>query len=81
MPKTAIRTEAAPAPVGPYSQAIRAGDLLFVAGQIPVDPATGEMPPDVAQQTRRSLRNVQAIVEAAGGAMADVVKTTVFLLD
>jgi 2-iminobutanoate/2-iminopropanoate deaminase len=81
MPKTPIRTENAPLPVGPYSQAIRAGNLLFLAGQIPVDPATGAMPDGIAEQTRLVLRNLQAVVEAAGGSLRDVVKTTVFLTD
>ncbi len=81
MPKQAILTDRAPAPVGPYSQAIRAGSLLFVAGQIPIDPATGAMPDGIAQQTRLALQNVQAVLQAAGASLRDVVKTTVFLLD
>jgi 2-iminobutanoate/2-iminopropanoate deaminase len=81
MPKTAVLTDQAPRPVGPYSQAIRAGGLLFVAGQIPIDPATGTMPADIAEQTRLALRNVQAVVEAAGASLGDVVKTTVFVQD
>jgi 2-iminobutanoate/2-iminopropanoate deaminase len=81
MAKTVVCTRHAPPPVGPYSQAIRAGDLLFVAGQIPLDPATGTMPAGIAEQTRQALRNVQAIVEAAGASLRDVVKTTVFLAD
>ncbi len=81
MPKTVVLTDRAPAPVGPYSQAIRAGSLLFVAGQIPIDPATGAMPDGIAQQTRLALQNVQAVLQAAGASLRDVVKTTVFLLD
>lgn len=77
-----IHTPQAPAAIGPYSQAIRAGDLLFVSGQIPLDPATGAFPgEDIATQTRQSLRNLQAILEAAGYSCADVVKTTVLLAD
>jgi len=81
MSKSVVLTAKAPAPVGPYSQAVRAGGLLFVAGQIPLDPATGAMPSGIAEQTRRVLLNVQAVLEAAGGSLADVVKTTVFLCD
>ncbi len=76
-----ILTDQAPQPAGPYSQAIRAGDLLFVAGQVPLDPATGEMPDGIAAQTRQALENVRAIVHAAGGSLRHVVKTTVFLQD
>lgn len=81
MPKSEVRTNAAPAPVGPYSQAIRAGHFLFVAGQVPIDPATGEMPAGIGAQTCLSLGNIRGILKAAGGSMADVVKTTVFLQD
>lgn len=81
MAKHVILTDGAPAPVGPYSQAIRAGNLVFVAGQIPLDPATGEMPEGIAEQTRLVLRNLAAVLEAAGASLADVVKTTVFLWD
>lgn len=76
-----IRTEAAPAAIGPYSQALRAGEMLFVSGQIPVDPATGTMPETVEEQAARSLENLKNILEAAGLGMGDVVKTTVFLAD
>jgi len=81
MPKRVVLTGNAPAPVGPYSQAIKAGGLVFVAGQIPIDPATGTMPEGIAEQTRMALRNLQAVLEAAGASPADVVKTTVFLHD
>jgi len=81
MTKTAIQTDRAPAPVGPYSQAIAAtGSMLFVAGQIPLDPQSGKLSDgDVAAQTKRALLNLQAVVEAAGVTLGDVVKTTVFL--
>ncbi len=72
----------APAAIGPYSQAIRAGDLLFVSGQIPLDPATGQIVSgEVAAQTERVILNLRAILEAAGSSFADVVKTTVYLTD
>jgi len=78
--KRAIRADSAPAVIGPYSQAIRTGNLLFISGQIPLDPATGEFTPgDVAAQTGRCLENLAAIMEAAGGTLADVVQTTVYL--
>lgn len=77
-----IHTEKAPAAIGPYSQAVQAGSLLFVSGQLPLDPATGAFPGnDIAAQTRQSLTNVKNILEAAGYTCADVVKTTVLLAD
>ena len=77
-----IHTENAPAAIGPYSQAVQAGNLLFVSGQIPVDPATGAFAgDDIATQARQSLTNVKAILEAAGYTLSDVVKTTVLLDD
>ena len=81
MKRTAITTDQAPGAIGPYSQAIRAGGFLFVSGQIPLDPATGTVAEDVAVQTRQALTNLKAIVTAAGCAMEDVVKTTVFIKD
>lgn len=75
-----IHTEKAPAAIGPYSQAVQAGNILFVSGQIPVDPATGAFAgEDITTQTRQSLTNVKNILEAAGYTTADVVKTTVLL--
>ncbi len=75
-----IHTPKAPAAIGPYSQAIQAGNLLFVSGQLPVDPATGAFAgEDITAQTRQSLTNVKAILEEAGYTCADVVKTTVLL--
>ena len=79
--KRIIATEAAPAAIGPYSQAIAAGSLVFTSGQIPIDPATGVFPEGIEAQTRQSLTNVKAILEAAGLTMDSVVKTTVFLSD
>jgi 2-iminobutanoate/2-iminopropanoate deaminase len=83
MPKREqISTDSAPAAVGPYSQAIRTGDLLFVSGQIPLDPASGELvKEDAAGQTRRCLENVAAICEAAGASLANAVRVTVWLTD
>jgi len=77
-----IHTENAPAAIGPYSQAVQAGNLLFVSGQIPVDPATGAFAgEDITTQARQSLTNVKNILEAAGYSLNDVVKTTVLLDD
>lgn len=78
--KTAIATDKAPAAIGPYSQAIRVGNLLFTAGQIALDPATGSVVEgDIKVQTRQALQNVGAILAAAGTSFSNVVKTTVFL--
>lgn len=77
-----IHTEKAPAAIGPYSQAVKAGNLLLVSGQIPIDPATGIFAgEDITTQTRQSLTNVQAILEKAGYSLSDVVKATVLLAD
>lgn len=84
MTREIIQTDQAPAPVGPYNQAIAAtGTLIFVAGQIALDPATGEVVGnrDVVQQTEQAIANVKAILAAAGVTLADVVKTSVFLVD
>jgi 2-iminobutanoate/2-iminopropanoate deaminase len=83
MKKEVISTPLGPSAIGPYSQAIRAGNLLFVSGQIPIDPSTGKLieDKDVGSQTRRVLQNLLAIVSAAGGSADSVVKTTVFLKD
>lgn len=77
--KEAVFTDQAPAAIGPYSQAVRAGELLFISGQIPVDPAAGTIPEGIAAQTRQSLRNIKAILAQAGLDSSSVVKTTVFL--
>ena len=78
----AISTKKAPAAIGPYSQAIQVGNLVYTSGQIPIDPATGTfVEGGIKEQTRQSLSNVRAILEEAGLSMANVVKTTVFLAD
>jgi 2-iminobutanoate/2-iminopropanoate deaminase len=79
MMKQAVTSEKAPAAIGPYSQAIETEGLIFVSGQLPVE--NGIMPEDIAAQTRASLNNVKAILEAAGSDLSKVVKTTVFLKD
>lgn len=78
----AISTTQAPAAIGPYSQAIQSGELLFLSGQVPIDPATGELVAgDIAVQTERVLDNLAAVLGAAGCTFADVVKTTIYLMD
>jgi 2-iminobutanoate/2-iminopropanoate deaminase len=80
--KAPISSSGAPAAIGPYSPAVKAGPFLFVSGQIPIDPATGAMVgPDVGAQTRRVCENLGALLAAAGLSLADVVRTTVFLAD
>jgi 2-iminobutanoate/2-iminopropanoate deaminase len=83
MEKTVIRTEAAPAPFqgAPYNQAIVAGDLVFVAGQLGLKPGDTEISGDIAEQTGQALANLAAILEAAGGSLENLVKTSVFLVD
>lgn len=77
-----VSTDKAPAAIGPYSQATLAGNMIFLSGQLPIDPATGAFPEGgVSEQTRQSLANVKAILNEAGFEMSDVVKTTVFLAD
>ena len=77
-----IQTDNAPAAIGPYSQAIKAGGFVFVSGQIPIDPGTGQfVEGGIAEQTRQVLTNVKAVLEAAGSGLDRVVKTTVFLAD
>ena len=78
----AIVSRAAPAAIGPYSQAIRVGEMTFLSGQVPLDPASGEMVAgDITAQTERVLDNLAAVLEAAGCSFADVVKTTIYLVD
>ncbi|MCR5453201.1 MAG: RidA family protein [Lachnospiraceae bacterium] len=77
--KEVIKTDKAPAAIGPYSQAIKIGDLLFTSGVIPVDPATGNIPEGSAAQARQAFTNLKNLIEAGGGSMERVVKTTVFI--
>ena len=80
--KSVISTSKAPAAIGPYSQAIQVGNLLYASGQIPIDPSTGSIVDGgIKEQTRQSLLNIQAILEEAGLSFANVIKTTVFLAD
>lgn len=79
--KTQIDTPKAPGAIGPYSQAVKAGNLIFVSGQLPINPEDGTMGECIKCQARQSLENAKAILEAAGASFADVVKTTVFLAD
>ena len=81
MNRTVIHSPLAPPPAGPYSQAIRVGNLIFTAGQIPLDPTTKSLIPetDIRSQTRRVMLNIQEVLSAAGASMANVVRTTVFL--
>ena len=82
MSKKAINTEKAPKAIGPYSQAIQVGNLVYTSGQLPINPITGAFPEGgIKEQTRQSLSNIQAILEEAGLTMSNVVKTTVFLAD
>lgn len=79
--KKIIHTDAAPAAIGPYAQAVEAGGLIITSGQLPIDPATGTFPEGIRAQTEQSLKNVRAILAAAGTDMDHVLKTTVFLYD
>lgn len=80
--KRVVKTSSAPAAIGPYSQAVIGGGMVFCSGQIALDPATGEMAGrDVASQTRRVLQNLREVLKSAGASLEDVVKTTVFLRD
>ena len=80
--KEIISTSNAPAAIGPYSQAVKAGGMLYISGQLPIDPATGEFAAsDIAGQTRQSLENIKAILTQAGLGLENVVKTTVLLAD
>ncbi|QZY54821.1 RidA family protein [Crassaminicella profunda] len=81
MSKEMIATTKAPAAIGPYSQGVKAGGMLFISGQLPINPETGEMPEKVADQTKQSLENAKNILMEAGLSMDAVVKTTVFLKD
>lgn len=79
--KKIISTEKAPAAIGPYSQAIVTGNMIFASGQIPVDPASGNVPEGITAQAEQSCKNVEAILSEAGFSMNDVIKTTCFLAD
>ncbi len=79
MTREIIKTDKAPEAIGPYSQAVKFGNLLFVSGQVPIDPATGKMSDDIKTQVRQSLENLKAILTAAGTSLENVLKTTVFL--
>ena len=79
--KTELKSKNAPGAIGPYSQAVKAGNFIYVSGQLPIHPATGEMPEDVKEQTRQSLENIKAILAEAGAKMENVVKSTVYLAD
>ncbi len=79
--KKVVFSEKAPAAIGPYSQAIKTGNTIYVSGQLPLDPATGAFPEGIKEQTRQSLTNIKNILESEGYSMSDVVKTTVLLTD
>jgi 2-iminobutanoate/2-iminopropanoate deaminase len=81
MTRQAIQTNGAPAAIGPYSQGIRSGELVFCSGQLGLDPTSGELVDGVEAQAERSLRNLQSVLDAAGLSFDDVVKTTIFLAD
>ena len=81
MEKTVISTNKAPGAIGPYSQGWVVGDFVYTSGQIPVDPASGEVPAGIAAQAEQSCKNVAAILEAAGTTLESVIKTTCFLAD
>lgn len=79
--KTEIKSTKAPGAIGPYSQAVQAGNMIFVSGQLPINAETGEMPSDIKAQTRESIKNIKAILAEAGATLDNVVKTTVLLAD
>ncbi len=82
MPRTPIQTDRAPAAIGPYSQATRAGNTVFFSGQIPLDPSTGEVVPGgIEAQARQAFDNLKAVADAAGGSMADIVRVGLYLTD
>lgn len=81
MKKVNVETPKAPGAIGPYSQGVIAGSLVFTSGQLPIDPETGTMPEGIQDQARVALRNVEAILKAGGSSLADAVKVTVFLTD
>jgi 2-iminobutanoate/2-iminopropanoate deaminase len=80
--KHILNTPDAPAPIGPYNQAVKSGNLLYTSGQIPIDPATGDLVDGgIREQTIQVLENLKTVIEAGGGTLNDVIKTTVFLVD
>jgi 2-iminobutanoate/2-iminopropanoate deaminase len=81
MKKDIIHTAKAPAPIGPYSQAVEVNNILYCSGQIPIHPVTGEIPETLSEQTHQVLANLKAVIEEAGAEIEDVVKTTIFLTD
>ena len=81
MSKTVVSSDNAPAAIGPYSPGIQTGNMVFLSGQLGIDPATGKMPEGVEAQAKQSLANVEALLTAAGATFVDVVKTTVYLAD
>ena len=81
MIKTEIKTDSAPQAIGPYAQGIRAGNVIFTSGQIPIDPNSGTVAQGIEQQAAQALENLKAVLAAAGASFTDVVKTTVFIRD
>jgi 2-iminobutanoate/2-iminopropanoate deaminase len=81
MPRRPIATDRAPLPIGPYSQAIAAGGFVFCSGTVGIDPASGAVPDELEAETEQALRNLEAILVAAGSSMSDIVKTTIFYAD
>jgi 2-iminobutanoate/2-iminopropanoate deaminase len=81
MKKIIINTDKAPAAIGPYSQGVEVGSMLFTSGQVPIDAETGQIPQGIEKQTEKSLLNIQGIIEAAGAGVNDIIKTTVFITD
>ena len=79
--KKELNSKKAPGAIGPYSQAVKAGNYIFVSGQLPINAETGEMPSDIKEQTKQSIENIKAILEEAGATLENVVKSTVYLAD
>ena len=79
--KTELKSQNAPGAIGPYSQAVKAGNFIYVSGQLPINPTTGEMPSDIKEQTAQCLKNIQSILAEAGATLDNVVKSTVYLAD
>lgn len=79
--KTELNSKEAPGAIGPYSQAVKAGNFIYVSGQLPINAKTGEMPEDIKEQTRQSIENIKAILKEAGASLDNVVKSTVYLDD